>query len=165
MMLRSGCVRRLEPHTHVTEPQIRSADALDGVGYYICVHRVQLGVSKGFFPPPHTLMASLARLFLWKPSCHGNTVCLVEFEMSSSFLRSSLSVGLSFTPVPLSSPYTLPPLWQTGRCQSESLPPLRMLLNSTGCPSKPPEQKTESGDGFFFLSFFLCAELKSWFWI
>lgn len=28
-------------------------------------------------------MASLARLFLWKPSCHGNAACLVELGMSS----------------------------------------------------------------------------------
>lgn len=43
-------------------------------------------------------MASLARLFLWKPSCHGNTACLVELEMSSSFLRPSI-FGLFFSPL------------------------------------------------------------------
>lgn len=38
-------------------------------------------------------MASLARLFLWKPSCHGNTACLFELEMSSSIPSSLLLRG------------------------------------------------------------------------
>lgn len=38
-------------------------------------------------------MASLARLFLWKPSCHGNTPCLFELEMSSSIPSSLLLRG------------------------------------------------------------------------
>lgn len=66
-------------------------NAEERIRSYICVHTVQYSVSRHFF----TLMASLARPFLWKPGSHGNAACLFELEMSFSIPHSSPCVFTS----------------------------------------------------------------------
>lgn len=84
----------------------------------MCLCLCAYSASRHFF----TLMASLARPFLWKPSCHGNTACLFELEVSFSIPHFCL-LSVSFLHFLLSSlvlPW-LPCLWHTSCCQSQSL--------------------------------------------
>lgn len=78
-------------------------------------------------------MASLASPFLWEQSCHGNTACLFELEMSSSIPQSTPlhASPLHFLlPSPLLS--WLPHLWQASCCQSKSLALLKETCNTNG---------------------------------
>lgn len=104
-------------------------------------------------------MASLARLFLWKPSCHGNTACLVELEMSSffpppflifgSFLHSGFLVLSSQTSTHFDSLAAV--------SRKVSHPQRRRWIRPVVLPSRP-SKKWKMGIASVFLFFFCRVE-------